>query len=88
MDKFGIFSLLNSLLNTNKPSSDNGGELNKTTSDTSAVISNLLGSLTKPKESTPKNINTPPFPLQQNMLGTMNSHDEFVKRVLQKNPQK
>ena len=95
MDKFGIFKLLNSFLNLyeqNKSSSGNSSENN--------VLSNLLSSLApqnnlekpnnfKPVEkmsSTATNTSTKKSlpPLQNSMLATMTSHDEFVKRVKQK----
>ena len=81
MDKFGIFNILNSLLGS------------KNTSDTvnkeqSFGLNNLLGALTPTQnQSSPqeKNISSPPLPLQESMISTMNGHDEFIKRVKEKN---
>ena len=97
MDKFGIFKLLNSFFNFygQKPpenqteNSDNGGQ-------SFFAVSNLLKSLNNnsgtnnfnPSPTKPEQKSPPAFmPLQANMLKTMSSHDEFIKRVKQKNPQ-
>ncbi len=74
MDKFGIFNLLNSFLGfaSEKKDGDNA--------DSSPA----------PRYSTPDiPAEKPEFlPLQQGMLSTMRTHDEFVKRVREKNARK
>ena len=71
MDKFGIFSLLNSfssLLNKEK---------NEKPSNEETISSN------ETKNEGTENI---PFaPLQEQMVQTITSHDEFVKRVMKEN---
>lgn len=90
MDKFGVFNLLNSFLNMNKQTAD----AVKNNDDASSPLNNLLSALTSglknspaPQKNTatakPNNIST--APLQSSMLNTMTSHDEFVKRVKEKN---
>lgn len=93
MDKFGIFKLLNSFLNfyeQNKTSSnaqppEQKNEQNATKTDN---FSDLLSGIFK-NQSTPTTTPTPTkksfAPLQSSMLYTMNSHDEFIKRVKQNN---
>ena len=71
MDKFGIFNLLGSLLNKNSQENTPSAPI-FTTNDT-----------LKPERNT-KNL-TPPLPLQSSMINTMTNHDEFIKRVKQKN---
>ena len=81
MDKFGIFNILNSLLGS-KNTSDS---FNK---EQSSGLNSLLGALTPTPNQTPpqeKNTSTPPLPLQESMISTMNRHDEFIKRVKNKN---
>lgn len=91
MDKFGIFKLLNSFFNfyeQNKPQSSNSNNTNN-------ILSNLLSSInsqTPPQKSDATQNQTKPEksakvlpPLQNSMLGVINSHDELVKRVKQKN---
>ncbi len=95
MDKFGIFKLLNSFLNLSSPQNgqpNDGVDANSSTN--SDLISSLLSSLNsdvKPN-SNPKRQPTNAHngeqvakpankPLQRQMLLTINSHDEFVKRV-------
>ncbi len=91
MDKFGIFNLLNSFFPLNS-------QKNEHSSTSSGLAGNLLSSLGKnlftptetlsndkqnlKKENAKHNV---PLPLQQSMLSTINSHDEIVKRVNQKN---
>lgn len=71
MDKFGIFSLLNSfssLLNKEK---------NEKPSNEETISSN------ETKNESTENI---PFaPLQEQMVQTITAHDEFVKRVMKEN---
>jgi hypothetical protein len=74
VDKFGIFNLLKGLLNQENSQNSNapGG-----------VLDGILNSIATPKEEQPKlepKKNSVP-PLQSQMLGTMKSHDEFIKRV-------
>ena len=98
MDKFGIFKLLNSFLTflgqKQSDSTQNSAWQNDkqtSNSNTSDVVSNLIKSLSnnsQPQQqptSETKNVKTI-APLQVNMLKTMNSHDEFIRRVKQKNP--
>ncbi len=94
MDKFGIFKLLNSFLNFNaqKETSSQPDTFNKN-SDTTDLFSKLLSSLNKNdgeknapiKEPADKSTKKSSPPLQTNMLKTMTSHEEFIKRVKQKN---
>lgn len=77
MDKFGIFKLLSGFLDIYKQSCSKN-EQTKKSSDTKE---NLLSSLLKPHEPEQKPSQTQPIPLQNNMLTTMRTHDEFVKRV-------
>lgn len=84
MDKFGIFNIINSLLGGKTSTSDN-----ETTQ--SSNLNNLLNALTTPKPQSEKPSNTtltPPLPLQTSMISTMNGHDEFIKRVMEKNKTK
>ena len=74
MDKFGIFNVINSL----------AGLYNKFQNQ------NPTDSQTTPTQSTVKTQDKTParasaVPLQSGMINTMQSHDEFVKRVLGKN---
>ncbi len=81
MDKFGIFNLLNSFFSFNK--TENGQNTNST-SQNSDLLSNLISSLQNnksPENKGEKNLSTPPLPLQNSMLSTINSHDQIVKRV-------
>ena len=71
MDKFGVFNLLSSLLS--KSQQENSSSANLVASDSS-----------KNTEQPPKPLD-PPLPLQASMINTMTSHDEFIKRVKQKN---
>ena len=85
MDKFGIFNLLSSFFNfyqQNKQSQDGSSE--------QFNFVNALSSLGKTQDTTTqKEQNTQPknnhIPLQASMLATMTSHDQFVKRVKEKN---
>ena len=94
MDKFGIFKLLNSFLGQNDNSSPQSSAENSSFNN---GITDLLSSFLKggikensssnPETTTPKKT-TPDrtfAPLQSSMLSTMNSHDEFIKRVKEKN---
>ncbi len=81
MDKFGIFKLLNSFLGSGKDqnsfSSTNGSDF------LTSALNNIIPNQ-QPNNNPPTPIKTEK-PLQSNMLFTMRSHDEFVKRVKQKN---
>ncbi len=71
MDKFGVFNLLSSLLNkTGQENSTNSNDFSIASSD-------------KPQQSSKPT--APPLPLQAGMINTMTNHDEFIKRVKQKN---
>lgn len=86
MDKFGVFNLLNSLFALN-------GKNSATTNQNqqSFNLDKLLNSLLPKKEQnssqeTTKQPEIKQFaPLQASMLATMHSHEQFVKRVKEKN---
>ncbi len=93
MNKFGIFNLLNSFFplnaqkNQSSPINDNAQDI------ASGIISSLGKTLFSGNNSQNENKNSAtnqspnnsvPMPLQKNMLLTINSHDEFVKRVKEK----
>ena len=71
MDKFGVFNLLGSLLS-------------KTQQENSSPTNQFLSTDHNNTERNTKSL-TPPHPLQSGMINTMTSHDEFIKRVKQKN---
>ena len=83
MDKFGIFSILNSLLAKN---SENTPSSTQEQSSSENALNNLL-SLLKPKaeEPQPKKESPPLPPLNSAMLATMTSHDKFIERVNKRN---
>ena len=93
MDKFGIFNLLNSFFPLNSQKNENS----TVNSNASGLANSLISSLGKNLFSSTSMQNgeqaktnenqkqTVPLPLQKNMLLTINSHDEFVKRVKEKN---
>ena len=94
MDKFGIFKLLNSFLGQdgNSPS-QSGTENSSFNNGVTDLLSSFLkggikeNSSSNPEKAAPKKP-TPDrafAPLQRSMLSTMNSHDEFIKRVKEKN---
>ena len=96
MDKFGIFNLLNSFLNfnSNKTTQSQNDSIVNGQSLTQG-LSNLFSSLNatpnaqngqkpQPNEQEKPTV----IPLQNAMLSTMSSHDEFVKRVKHKHFQK
>ena len=101
MDKFGIFNLLNSFLNFNNAKNEQNpkNENSNTASETQPLaqgLANLFSSLngnpnaqkTTSQPQQAQQPKPPVMPLQNSMLSTMNSHDEFVKRVKRKQPQK
>ncbi len=86
MDKFGIFSILNSLLTKN---SENTPSFTQEQPSSENTLNNLL-SLLKPKAEQPQPKKEPPPspplpPLNSAMLATMNSHDKFIERVNKRN---
>ena len=93
MDKFGIFKLLNSFLgnssNTqgeNMSQKDDNNEKNN--NGLMDVLSALSPALNTNKKENPNTLAPPPhtsIPLQAGMLNTIKSHDDFVKRVKEKN---
>ncbi len=93
MDKFGIFNLLNSFLNANSAQEKNTDQENDTKNDTfgsilSAIKNNLNtnnSSPSQPKTNPAPSQSQPIKPLQRSMLSTMTSHDQFIKRVKEKN---
>ena len=95
MDKFGIFKLLSSFLSQNGQNSTSQTENSIGSESKDNPLSSLLNSLTKNSQSSQNNTPTPNqnqpkekkqfVPLQSAMLSTMNSHDQFVKRVKEKN---
>ena len=93
MDKFGFFNLLNSYFSLNTQNSQKNDRQNTPPADILGnLFSNLsnqnqpdLSSLPKANATSPTEKSTPQAPLQQNMLFTMANHDDFVKRVKQKN---
>ncbi len=82
MDKFGIFKLINSFFsfysNVQKENSNNDKKGNLD------PLTNILSSL-EAKNDAPKDKTPTPVPLQAQMLSTMRSHDDFVKRVKNNN---
>ncbi|MBO7344680.1 MAG: hypothetical protein J6U92_01935 [Clostridia bacterium] len=103
MDKFGIFNLINSFLNfsnANQTETNSATTLEKQPSSNN-ILSTLTELINKnsgangtsqtPPTSTPKSQKETlkaPLPLQSQMLSTMNSHDDFIKRVKEKNARK
>lgn len=93
MDKFGIFKLLNNFLsNSEQKSSTDTGENNANSINSPDLFSSLIKNLSdksgaSQQQKTDNNINhakqTPP--LQAQMISTINSHEQFVKRVKEKN---
>ncbi len=95
MDKFGIFNLLNSFF----PLNSQKNQSSPIDAGASSLASNLFSSLGKNLFKPSSNNNQSasplnkspeqavPLPLQKNMLTTINSHDEIVKRVKEKNAQ-
>ena len=71
MDKFGVFNLLSSLLTKTQ-------QENTTTPNNFSTPNQEKSEQVSPRFSTP-------LPLQADMIKTMTSHDEFIKRVKQKN---
>ena len=97
MDKFGIFNLLNSFFPLNSQNSEQSPTGTSTKGLANNLLSSLGRTLfsqvgTNPnseQNDQPNTKNQPqkqavPLPLQKNMILTINSHDEFVKRVKEK----
>lgn len=71
MDKFGVFNLLGNLLSK---------------FSTQSIEQSHETEQTPQKDTNQKQTNsTVPLPLQAGMINTMTNHDEFIKRVKQKN---
>ncbi|MCQ2386956.1 MAG: hypothetical protein MJ066_00725 [Clostridia bacterium] len=73
MDKFGILGLLSSILKSKTEENSNKND----------DILNLSDN--KKQSELPEKPIAKPMPLQNYMLSTINSHDEFVKRVMLNN---
>lgn len=95
MDKFGIFNILNSFFNKKEQTNEQPTlTSNQNNGEQTDFLSSLLNSLSakpqaqqnisKPQQ---KVVSPPQMPLQAQMLNTMRSHDDFIKRV-QENQQK
>lgn len=83
MNKFGIFNLLNSFFQLAPQKNASPSENSFSSPD---FLNNLFSSFNKPKEQQKESevkIKSVPLPLQKNMLSTISSHDQIVKRVLQ-----
>ena len=84
MDKFGIFNLLSALSSLNgQNSAQNNGDKNQPVWD--KLLSALTQNINTKNTDTPQAVPPAFKPLQSSMLSTMTSHDEFVKRVKEKN---
>ena len=88
MDKFNIFGLLNNLFSLYKES------LSKKDTESTTDYAFTENSFSQPPVLANSNKNPSPAPnpspvydrpLQAGMLSTLKTHDEFVKRVYQKN---
>ncbi len=77
MDKFGIFNLINSFFNFYEKNKSGADE--KNVEETPSLFSNVSA----PAPQTEKKKKPAP-PLQSTMLYTMNSHDQFIRRVKEK----
>ena len=87
MDKFGIFNLLNSLLNNFSSNSRQPNQQENTPPFERLPNSDSSGQFSNEKGLGKKSSNTPPPapPLQNFMLSTITEHDKFVKRVQKNN---
>lgn len=83
MEKFGVFELLNSLLSIY----ENAKHPN-TKPDNADIAANVKENVA-PKQAKPAvptaQSKASATPLQASMLGVMNSHDAFIRRVREKN---
>lgn len=80
MDKFGIFNILSSLIGNTGVEKDDG---NRNFSD-GAATQNLQSENAK-TDADVAQMRASFKPLQNSMLSAMKNHDEFVKRVRDKN---
>ena len=82
MDKFGIFKLINSFLSfySNAQKENFNGDKKETLAPLNTLFSSLEQKNTPPKEKPLSKA-----PLQAQMLSTMRTHDDFVKRVKNNN---
>ena len=99
MDKFGFFKLLNSFFPPAEPKTDTAEQKNDALSNFLKSFSEQnfnknneqptgqSGQSNQSPQQKPQKENSTPKPLQASMLGVMNSHDEFIKRVQSKNKQ-
>ena len=96
MDKFGIFNLLNSFLGFSANNSAVTSEQAQAESEKkSTTVNDLLSALSPMLNNTKKENAEPQIkkeietkkrpPIQNQMLKTLSTHDDFVKRVKQKN---
>ena len=88
MDKFGIFNLLNSFLGLYDKSQNAAKNENDTQPTVSSAASSPKNEPTAPQSASQKNPHSTSRaapPLQAGMLTVMRSHDEFIKRVKEKN---
>ncbi len=93
MDKFGIFNLLNSFLNlSSNTSSAQGENKDEQSSAPKDLLSGLFSGL-KNNSSEPTTKTSPSneqgaraTPLQRQMLSTIATHDQIIKRVNNKKP--
>ncbi len=95
MDKFGIFNLLNSFLRPlSNSSAQSENTLDGNSSTPPDFLNGILSSLNnntsadnKEQSSSAQQVNQPPrerktaTPLQRQMLSTMYSHDELIRRI-------
>ncbi len=86
MDKFGIFNLLNSFLTLSKGKNSTDEQNSSASSAPADFLGSLLSSATstaekpqEPKKET--HAQKPSTPLQRQMLATMQTHDQIIKRV-------
>lgn len=88
MDKFGIFSVLNSFFNFYEKNKGDFEQF-KSGKTASEKENSSQTSTTSPPNANASKTNekviTANAPLQQGMIKTMCSHDEFVKRVQNRN---
>lgn len=90
MDKFGIFKLLNSFFSfygqKSQNQQENAFEQSEKNSDLfSNLVNNLVNKSSNTRPQPDTNTQHAQKPLQTDMLKTMSSHEEFIKRVKQKN---
>lgn len=90
MDKFGIFNLLNSFFSaktdqTEQPQDENSSAPNLLDAVITAVKDKAISPSNDSKTTHGAEKNTHLRPLQSSMLSTMTSHEDFIKRVKQKN---